>query len=240
MGIPSPQASVTTLWGPKALNNMVDMDLRFEVEKERNTIHHHLPRYIEHWFVYLCKRLISQWHTAVPRNQKVHLRSSQQQQIMRILWSWNPMKWESVRWSVSRPAISLTFRNCLWKLTECCSNKNRLCHCHHERGSNPVSICSCGDPSTILQEAIEVALNIQVCEVRWILHLKVARWLIKFLIRKHWMFNKRLKSCKVSNLMIIVVDYVMFKDEEGSKELLWQLRKVLNKISKNYSGAAHE
>ena len=48
MGIQSPRASVTALWGPKALNNVVDMDLKFEVEKERNTIHDHLPRYVEH------------------------------------------------------------------------------------------------------------------------------------------------------------------------------------------------
>lgn len=40
MGIPSPRASVTALWGPKALNNVVDIDLKFEVEKERNTLRH--------------------------------------------------------------------------------------------------------------------------------------------------------------------------------------------------------
>ncbi|KAF8797760.1 DNA mismatch repair protein MutL [Phlegmacium glaucopus] len=38
MGIPSPRASVTALWGPKALDNVVDIDLSFEVEKERTTL----------------------------------------------------------------------------------------------------------------------------------------------------------------------------------------------------------
>ena len=46
MGIPSPRASVTALWGPKALNNVVDIDLKFEVEKVRN----HLQRYVEPFF----------------------------------------------------------------------------------------------------------------------------------------------------------------------------------------------
>ena len=50
MGIPSPRASVTALWGPKALNNVVDIDLKFEVEKERNTLRH-LQKYVEHFFV---------------------------------------------------------------------------------------------------------------------------------------------------------------------------------------------
>ena len=43
MGIPS-RASVTALWGPKALNDVVDIDLSFEVEKERYALHH-LQRY---------------------------------------------------------------------------------------------------------------------------------------------------------------------------------------------------
>ncbi|TFK38593.1 hypothetical protein BDQ12DRAFT_651711 [Crucibulum laeve] len=34
-GTPSPRASVTALWGPKALDNIVDLDLKFEVERER-------------------------------------------------------------------------------------------------------------------------------------------------------------------------------------------------------------
>ena len=57
MGIPSPRASVTALWGPKALSNVVDIDLSFEVEKERNSLHH-LQRYVEHFFVCLRERLI--------------------------------------------------------------------------------------------------------------------------------------------------------------------------------------
>ena len=46
MGIPSPRASVTALWGPKALDNVVDIDLRFEVEKEKTSLRR-LQRYVE-------------------------------------------------------------------------------------------------------------------------------------------------------------------------------------------------
>ena len=56
MGILSPQASVSAPWGPKALNNVVDVDLRFEVEKEQGMLRR-LQRCVE-IFVYLCKRLI--------------------------------------------------------------------------------------------------------------------------------------------------------------------------------------
>lgn len=54
MGIPSPRASVTALWGPKALDNVVDIDLKFEVEKERATLRR-LQRYIGQ-FLYICPR----------------------------------------------------------------------------------------------------------------------------------------------------------------------------------------
>ncbi|EKM74869.1 hypothetical protein AGABI1DRAFT_19077, partial [Agaricus bisporus var. burnettii JB137-S8] len=45
-GTPSMRASVSTLWGPKALDNVVDLDLRLEVERERGnkrTISQALP-----------------------------------------------------------------------------------------------------------------------------------------------------------------------------------------------------
>jgi len=49
-----------------------------------------------------------------------------------------------------------------------------------------------------LQEAIGVALKIiQVCEVRRIPPLNVARQLIYFFIRRHRLLNKRSKSCKL-------------------------------------------
>ncbi|KAF8968485.1 histidine kinase-like ATPase, partial [Flammula alnicola] len=35
LGSPSSRASVTALWGPKSLDNIVDMDLTFEVEREK-------------------------------------------------------------------------------------------------------------------------------------------------------------------------------------------------------------
>lgn len=36
-GAPSIRCSVTALWGPKALDNVVDLDLDLEVEKERGS-----------------------------------------------------------------------------------------------------------------------------------------------------------------------------------------------------------
>ncbi|KAF8881693.1 histidine kinase-like ATPase [Gymnopilus junonius] len=38
LGSPSCRDSVTSLWGPKALENIVDIDLEFEVEKEKSTL----------------------------------------------------------------------------------------------------------------------------------------------------------------------------------------------------------
>lgn len=34
-GVPSLKASVSTLWGPKALNDIVELNLDFEVETEK-------------------------------------------------------------------------------------------------------------------------------------------------------------------------------------------------------------
>jgi hypothetical protein len=55
-------------------------------------------------------------------------------------------------------------------------------------------------PVPFLQEAIGVALKIiQLCEVRWIPPLKVAKRLIKLFItdRKHRKLNKKSKNCKL-------------------------------------------
>jgi len=53
-------------------------------------------------------------------------------------------------------------------------------------------------PVPFLQEAIGVALKIiQVCEVRRIPPLNVARQWINFFIRRHRLLNKRSKSCKL-------------------------------------------
>ena len=53
-------------------------------------------------------------------------------------------------------------------------------------------------PVPFLQEAIGLALKIiQLCEVRWISPLNVARRLIKSFIRKHLILKKKSKSCKL-------------------------------------------
>jgi len=57
-------------------------------------------------------------------------------------------------------------------------------------------------PVPFLREAIGVALKIiQVCEVRFIPPLNVARQLINFFIRRHRLLNKRSKSCKLGWVM---------------------------------------
>lgn len=37
-GKPSPKAAVTALWGPAALDNVVDLDISFEVEVEKSVV----------------------------------------------------------------------------------------------------------------------------------------------------------------------------------------------------------
>ena len=55
-------------------------------------------------------------------------------------------------------------------------------------------------PVPFLQEAIGVALKIiQVCEVRRIPPLMVARQMTKIFIRRHRLLNKRSKSCKLGS-----------------------------------------
>jgi len=38
LGMSSSRSSITSLWGPKALDHIVDVDLGFEVERERSTL----------------------------------------------------------------------------------------------------------------------------------------------------------------------------------------------------------
>ena len=71
-------------------------------------------------------------------------------------------------------------------------------------------------PVPFLEEAIGVALKIiQLCEVRRISPLKVARRLIKLFIRKHQIVKEL--QVKVGDLMIVIVDHVTPKDKEDSK-----------------------
>ena len=86
--------------------------------------------------------------TAASRNWKVNLRSSQQQRLLRLLWSRNPMRWEGRFTSCDFSDVHMD-SEIGWKLTERCSNKNWLCYGHRERSSNPGSVCSFCDPGSI-------------------------------------------------------------------------------------------
>ena len=138
----------------------------------------------------------SHWHIAVSRNWKVHLRSSQQQRMLRILRSRNPMKWDDRFTSCNLSDIQ--------KLSE---NSQSVVPTKKDYAIATVKevltlsqSASAVIPVPFLQEAIGIALVIiQVCEVRWIPPLKFAGPLIKFLIRKHRMWNKKSKNCKLGS-----------------------------------------
>ena len=91
---------------------------------------------------------ITHWHTATSRYWEVNLRSSQWQRLLRMLWSRNPMRWDG--WFTSCDISDVHINSeIVWKITNCRSNQNRLCYGHRERSSNPGSVCSFCDPSSI-------------------------------------------------------------------------------------------
>ena len=90
----------------------------------------------------------SRWHTAASRNLKANLRLSQQQRILRMLRCRNSMRWDGRFASCDPPDVHID-SEIAWKLAERHSNKNRLRCGHLERGSNPGSIFSFSDPSSV-------------------------------------------------------------------------------------------
>ena len=63
----------------------------------------------------------SHWHATASRNWKLHSQSSQQQRLLRILWSWNPMKWDYPFTSCDLSDVHMN-SEFTWKFTERCSN----------------------------------------------------------------------------------------------------------------------
>ena len=53
------------------------------------------------------------WYTAASRSRKVHLRSSQQQRLLRILWSRNIIRWEGRFTSCNLADVLYRYRNWL-------------------------------------------------------------------------------------------------------------------------------
>ena len=91
-------------------------------------------------------------HIAVFRYQKVHLRSSQQQRLLRILCGRNPMRWYGSVHVLGSPWHPIPIDSeIIWKLKKPHSNKNSLRYGNCERSSNPGSICSFNDPSSVLE-----------------------------------------------------------------------------------------
>ena len=75
-------------------------------------------------------------------------------------------------------------------------------------------------PVPLLKESIGVALKIiQVCEVPWIPPLEGYKTIDQFIHQEASEVEPKVKELqvRVSNLMIVIVDHITLKDEEGSK-----------------------
>ena len=114
--------------------------------KEKSTeIPVELPEVSDHFKLFYT---ITRWHTAVSRNWKVNLWLFLQYHLLRMLWSQNQRRWDGqlTSWDLSNAHIHSEID---WKLTERRSNKKRLRYGHRERSSNPGSICSFGESSSV-------------------------------------------------------------------------------------------
>jgi hypothetical protein len=75
-------------------------------------------------------------------------------------------------------------------------------------------------PVPFLKEAIGVALKIiQLCEVRWILPFEGCKTIDQIIHQEASDVEQKVKELqvRVGDLMIVIVDHVTLKDEEGSK-----------------------
>lgn len=93
-------------------------------------------------------------------------------------------------------------------------------------------------PVPLLQEAIGVALKIiEVCEVREILFAqkKVARWFIIYRYQDISTVEKKVKELqdRVCHLMVVIVDNVTAKNEEGSDEMIVKATKGIERDIKD-------
>ena len=145
----------------------------------------------------LCSQ--SHWHTDASRNWRVLLRSFQKQRFLRILRKRNSSY--STKWDNRFPSCNLSDVQKLSEFTERRSNKSRLHHCHRERGSNLVAICSWCCASSFSARghwsrtedypSMRGSSN-SACEGCKTIDEKVS-------IRRHRLLNKRSKSFKVGS-----------------------------------------
>ena len=90
----------------------------------------------------------SHWHAAASRNRKENQRSSQQQRLLRMWWSRNPMRWGG--WYTFCDFSDVHIGSEIgWKFTEHRSKEDRLRYSHRGRGSIPGSNNSFSDPSSV-------------------------------------------------------------------------------------------
>ena len=81
-------------------------------------------------------------------------------------------------------------------------------------------------PVPFLKEAINVALKIiQLCEVRWIPPFEACKIIDQIIYQEASDVEQKVKELqvRVGNLMIVIVDHVTLKDEEGSKETVMKI-----------------
>ena len=85
-------------------------------------------------------------------------------------------------------------------------------------------------PVPLIQEAIGVALKIiNVCEVRKIMNRNVARWFLIYHCQDISAAGQKVKDLqdRVCHLMLIIVDNVTSKNEEGSDEVFVKAAKSI-------------
>ena len=81
-------------------------------------------------------------------------------------------------------------------------------------------------PVPFLKEAINVALKIiQLCEVRRIPPFEACKTNDQIIYQEASDVEQKVKELqvRVGNLMIVIVDHVTLKDEEGSKEIVMKI-----------------
>ena len=81
-------------------------------------------------------------------------------------------------------------------------------------------------PVPFLKEAINVALKIiQLCEVRRIPPFEACKTINQIIYQEASDVEQKVKELqvRVGNLMIVIVDHVTLKDEEGSKETVMKI-----------------
>ena len=164
----------------------------------------------------------SHWHTAASRNWKVHLRLSQQQRLLRSLWSRNPMKWVGRFTSCDLTNVHLD-SGIAWKHTERCSNKNRLRYNHRERGFISGPICSFSDRSSVLERRHRSCTE-DYSSMRGSLGsaFEDCKTIDKIFHQQASDVEQKVKELqvRVGDLMIVIVDHVTLKDEDTKETVV--------------------